>query len=120
MPKMAAKATVLKFFKRHLLYNCKLDWTETWLEASARHRNLELLNSFRSDIQDGRHGGHLDILQTTIPTKPQVGLSQNLVGCYQSDIEIQNFVSFRYPKWPLRRPSWKSSNHIFSRTLSQI
>ena len=37
----------------------------------------ELLKSFRSDIQDG---GHLEILQTTSPAKPQVRLSRNLMG----------------------------------------
>ena len=31
------------------------------------HRDSELLKSFRSDIQDDRHGGHLEILQTISP-----------------------------------------------------
>ena len=43
------------------------DWAETWWEALERHRDSELLISFRSDIQDG---GHLEILQTTSPPKP--------------------------------------------------
>ena len=35
--KMAAKAAILKFFKRHLLPNHKWDWAETWWEASQWH-----------------------------------------------------------------------------------
>ena len=59
---------ILKFFKRHLLLNPKSDWAETWWEASQWYRDSKLLN--HSDIQDGCHGGHLEILQTTSPPKP--------------------------------------------------
>ena len=34
-------------------------------EALDRYRDSELLKWFRSNIQDGYHGGHLEILQTT-------------------------------------------------------
>ena len=61
---------ILKFFKRHLLPNRKSDWAESWWEASQWHKYSELLKSFRSDIQDGRHGGHIEILQMTSPPKP--------------------------------------------------
>ena len=54
-------AAMLKFFRRHLP-NFKLDWAETWWEVLERHRDSELLKSFRSDIQDGCHGGHLESL----------------------------------------------------------
>ena len=63
---MAAMMAILKFFKWHL-QNRKLDWTETWWEASEWDSDSELLKSFRSDVQDGRHGGHFEILQTTSP-----------------------------------------------------
>ena len=63
-------AAILKFFKRHLLPNCELDWAKTRWEASQWHRDSELLESFCSDIQDGCHGGHLEILQTTSIPKP--------------------------------------------------
>ena len=58
---MATTAAILKFFKLHLP-NRKSDWAKTWLEASQLHRDSELLKSFRSNIQDGHHGGHLEIL----------------------------------------------------------
>ena len=38
------------------------------------------LKLFYSDIQDGHHGGLLEILQTTSPPKPYVRLSQKLMG----------------------------------------
>ena len=70
MSKMAAMMAILKFIKRHLLQNRKSDWAETWWEASERHKDSELLQSFHSDIHAGRHGGHLEILQSTSPPKP--------------------------------------------------
>ena len=56
--KMAAMAAILKVFK---------DWPETWWDASKRQRESELLKSFHFDVQDGRYGRHLEILQTTYP-----------------------------------------------------
>ena len=58
---------ILKFFKRHLFLNRKLDLAETSWEASQWHRDSELLKLLRSDIQNGRYEGHIDILQTTSP-----------------------------------------------------
>ena len=40
----------------------------------------ELLRLFHSEISDGGHSSHLEILQMTSPPKPKVGLSQNLMG----------------------------------------
>ena len=65
-----AAAAILKFFKRHLLPNPKSDYAETWFEASQWQGDSKLLKPFRSDIQDGHQGGHLEILQTTSPPKP--------------------------------------------------
>ena len=79
MSKMAATVAILKFLNLHLLPNHKSDWAETWWEASEHYKDSELLKSFRVDNQDGSHGGHLVILQTTSPSKSQVGLSQNLM-----------------------------------------
>ena len=70
MSKMAAMAAILEFFKRHLLPNRKLDWAETWWEAQERHRDSELLNSFRLAIQDGHLGGHLENFETTSAPEP--------------------------------------------------
>ena len=52
-------------------------------------RDSELLKLFRSDIQDGRHGGYLEILQTLSPPKPSQ-IEPKLYGRHRSDIEIQN------------------------------
>ena len=77
-------------------------WAETLWEALERHRDSELLRLFCSDIQDGRHGGHLEILQTTSPPKPKVGLSQNLMGSITvtQRFRIAKIAPFRYPRWP--------------------
>ena len=48
----------------------------------------ELLTLFCSDIQDGRHVGHLEILQTISPPKP-CQIEPKLYGRHRSDIEIQ-------------------------------
>ena len=60
---------ILKVFNCYLLLNIKLDGEETWWKASGQHGNLELLKWFRSDIQDGHHGSHLESLQITSATE---------------------------------------------------
>ena len=61
---MAAMSAILKLFKRHLP-NYKSDWDETWWKTSEQQRDSEWLKSFRSDIQDVRHGGHPENIQIT-------------------------------------------------------
>ena len=58
-------AAILKVFSCYLLPNSKSDGVETWWKALGQHGDLELLKWFRSDIQDGHHGGHLESLQIT-------------------------------------------------------
>ena len=76
---------------------------------------------FRSDIQDSSHGSYLEILQTTSP-KPWVGLSRNLIGGVGAiqRFRIAKIFPFRYPRWSPGRPSWNSSNEIFSQIKSRI
>ena len=62
---MAAMAALLKVFSCNLFPNSKLYGAETWWKASEQHGDLELLKWFRSGIQDGHHGGHLENLQVT-------------------------------------------------------
>ena len=100
--------------------------TISWIEVKLSRRhcsniNSELLISFRSDIQDGRHGGHLEILKT-LPPKPKVQLGWNLVRGIVATwrFRIAKIVPFRCPRWPQWRPSWNSSNDIFSQTRSPI
>ena len=46
---MATMEAILKFFKQHLLPNCKLDWAETWWEASVAILKPHLLPNPKSD-----------------------------------------------------------------------
>ena len=62
---LAAMAAILKVFSCYLLPNSKLDGVETWWKASGQHGDLELLKWFRSGIQDGHNGSHLENLQIT-------------------------------------------------------
>ena len=62
-------AAILKIFKPHLLMNGKSNWPETWSEALECYGDSELLKWFLSDIQDGRHGARLGILQTSLKPK---------------------------------------------------
>ena len=65
--KMAAWVAILKILQPHLLPNPKSDWAQTSWKALGPHGDLESLNSFRSNIQDGRHASHLENLYTTSP-----------------------------------------------------
>ena len=55
-----------------------------------QHGDLEPLNSFSFDIQDGHHGGHHESLQTKSAPELQVGLSWKMVGGVGGDMEINN------------------------------
>ena len=90
-------AAILKFFKRHLLPDHKSDWTKTWWEASEWHRDSKLLKSFHSDIQDGSHGHHLEILSNDISSQIISQIEQKLDGRYHSDTEIQNCYNRSVP-----------------------
>ena len=68
---MAATAAILKFFKP------MSDWAETWLDASERRRDSELLDSFRSYVQDGRMSAILKIFKRHL-VKSQI--ESKLVG----------------------------------------
>ena len=84
---MAAMSAILKVFKNYYNPNCKLDWAETWWEASEHHRESELLQSFRFDIQGGPYGGNLKNLQTmSAPERCQ--FEPNLGGRNRGNMEI--------------------------------
>ena len=57
-------AAILKFFKPHLVPYRKLEWAKTWCAILGWYGNSEFLKSFRSDVQDSRHGGHVESLET--------------------------------------------------------
>ena len=71
--KIAATATSLKFFKQHLLPN-SVRLSRNLMGGITVTQRFKIAKIVRSSIQDGRQGGHLEILQTTSP-KPEVRLS---------------------------------------------
>ena len=98
------------------------DWTETWWEASQWNRDSELLKSFHSNIQDGRHG-HLEILQTTFPPNHKSDWAKTWWESSQwhRDSELlQLFFSNIQDGQDGGWPSWNSSKDISSQTVSQI
>ena len=100
-----SKMAILKILKPHLLPNPKSDWAQTWWEALGPHGDVELLKSFRSDIQDGRSVSHFENLQTASPPK-LCWIELKRDGRYQSNIfriakivhDIQNSKSDQ-PWW---------------------
>ena len=106
----------------YLLPNCMLDGVETWWRALGQHGDSELLKWFGSDIQDGHHGSHLESLQITSSPEWYVWLSLNLMGGIGVLWKFRSAknVLFQYPRWMPWWPSWNSSNHISSQTVSQI
>ena len=60
---------ILKVFNCYLLLYSKSDGAETLWKTSGQHEDLELLKWFRSDIQVGRHGSHLENLKITPATE---------------------------------------------------
>ena len=60
---------ILKVFSCYLLLNSKSDGVETWWKASGQYGDFELLKWFRSDIQNGHHGSHLENLQIISATE---------------------------------------------------
>ena len=84
---MVTMAAILKVFDCFLLPNRKSDGAETRWKALGQHGDLELLEWFRSDIQDGHHGSHLENLQIT----SELSLIElKLDGRHGGVMEIQN------------------------------
>ena len=61
--RIVSMMAAMKVFNCYLLPNSKSDGAKTWRKASEQHDDLELLNWFRCDIQDGHHDSHLENLQ---------------------------------------------------------
>ena len=62
---MVTMGAILKVYDCYLLLNSKSTGARNQWKASGQHGDLGLLEWFRSDIQDGHHGSHLDNLQIT-------------------------------------------------------
>ena len=97
-------------------------WTERlqnvlWsIEVTCRKQKMAKI--VRSEIQDGRHGSHLENLLFTSSPKPKSQLTSNLLGSitvtYRS--KIAKIVPIGNPRWPPWRPSWECIFRFFSWT----
>ena len=104
--KMAALASDWLRHFRLLLWNCWMEFNETWQEARSQRPLPSLCFSGRSEKQDGRPGLWLAETFSTSPLKPLYGIQRNLTGSKISTSSTK-FVFFgpirktRWPPWPL-------------------
>ena len=112
-------AAILKFFKQHLLPNHKSDWVKTWLEASKRHRDSELLK-LSAFLKIFKQLLRLSCKSSIIICSRTVGLRGNLMEGIGAAwrFRIAKMILFWNPRWPPWQPSWKSWNHICYRRIS--
>ena len=111
-------AAILKIYFLLLLLNRKANWLQTCWEALWWLVDQKQLKSCRSEIQDGRHGGHLENLVFASSPEPKGQLTSNLLGsigvtCRSKIAKIMPIGNPRWPPWP---PSWKSIFRFFSWT----
>ena len=104
--KMAALASDWLRHFRLLLWNCWMEFNETWQEARSQRPLPSLCFSGRSEKQDGRPGLWLAEIFSTSPLKPLNRIQWNLTGSKIS-MSSTKFVFFgligktRWPPWPL-------------------
>ena len=84
---MVAMVAILEVFNCYLLPNSKSDGVETWWKASGQHGDLEMLKWFRSDIQDGNNGSHLEDLHITFCSQWEA------LECYRNSELLKSFFS---------------------------
>ena len=89
-----------------LLWNCIIEFNETWQEARSQRPLPSLCFSGRSEKQDGRPGLWLAETFSTSSLKPLKGIQRNLTGSKIS-MSSTKFVFFgpigktRWPPWSL-------------------
>ena len=106
--KMATMSAILKIFKQYLLWPSwkssivfcswtvsQIEWK--WWKASGHHGDLELLKWFRSDIQDGHHGSHLEKSSNHICNWTVSLIELKHDGSHWGVMEIQNCLSPSIP-----------------------
>ena len=134
---------ILKICKPHLPY-VKSDLAETWWEAFGRHWGSELIKAFllrylrwsprqsswRSSIVCSRSAYALTCCPLSVSpslTFHIFDISSRIISCIEMKLggrnsgymEIKNCQNccVPYSRWPQQQSSWKSSNHICSRTF---
>ena len=104
--KMTAQASDWLRHFRLLLWNCWMEFNETWQEARS-HRPLPSLRfSGRSEKQNGHPGLWLAETFLTSPLKPLKGIQWNLTGSKISMsstkfVFLGSIKKIRWPPWPL-------------------
>ena len=102
-------ASLVSDWLRHfrlLLWNCWMEFNETWQEARSQRPLLSLCFLGRSEKQDGRLGLWFAETFSTSPLKLLNRIQQNLTGSKISTSSTK-FVFFgpirktRWPPWPL-------------------
>ena len=80
------------------------------------------VNLFHSNIQDDRHAGQLENLDTSSALEQWVGLSWNLFRGIDETWRFRTakFVPFQHSRWLPCWPSWNPSDNISSQTLMLI
>ena len=71
MAAVAAKAALLKIYFSLLVLNQKTNCLETMQEAAGWPVDQKWLKSFRTEIQDGRRGDHLENLSFASSPEPK-------------------------------------------------
>ena len=89
-----------------LLWNCLIEFNETWQEARSQRPLLSLCFMDRSEKQDGRPGLWLAETFSTSPLKPLNGIQRNLTGSKISTsstkfVFVRPIGKRRWPPWPL-------------------
>ena len=103
---MAALASDWLRHFRLLLWNCWMEFNETWQEARSQRTLPSLCFSGRLEKQDGRPGLWLAETFSTSHLKPLNGIQRNLTGSKLTTSSTK-FVFFgligktRWPPWPL-------------------
>ena len=84
-----------------LLWNCRMEFNETWQEARSQRPLPSLCFSGRLEKQDSRPGLWLAGTFSTSPLKPLNRIQRNLTGSNISTSSTK-FVFF----WPIRKTRW--------------
>ena len=96
---------------RLLLWNCWMEFNETWQEARSQHPLPSLCFSCHSEKQNGRPGLWLAETFMTCPLKPLNGIQWNLTGSKLS-MSSTKFVFFglisiqKWPPWPIHQKGY--------------